>query len=87
MGAPLLRRPLLIVSGSLYCFIPDKFEPSGFFSIHEKEEVFQTVFEHTSDKHEKLILHLPPNFYRDYMEWKRQRLYDAELGVVTGFVS
>ena len=45
----------------------------------EKEEVFETVFEHTSDKHEKLILHLPPNFYRDYMKWKRQRLYDAEL--------
>lgn len=45
----------------------------------EKEEVLETVFEHTSDKHEKLILHLPTNFYRDYMKWKRQRLYDAEL--------
>lgn len=45
----------------------------------EKEEVFETVFEQTSDKHEKLILHLPPNFYRDYVKWKRQRLYDAEL--------
>jgi hypothetical protein len=45
----------------------------------EKEEVFETVFEHISDKHEKLILHLPPNFYRDYVKWKKQRLYDAEL--------
>jgi len=45
----------------------------------EKEEVFETVFEHTSNKHEKLILHLPPNFYRDYIKWKKQRLYDAEL--------
>ncbi len=45
----------------------------------EKDEVFETVFEHTADKHEKLILHLPPNFYRDYVKWKRQRLYDAEL--------
>lgn len=45
----------------------------------EKEEVFETVFEHTSNKHKKLILHLPPNFYLKYMKWKKQHLYDAEL--------